>query len=294
MNAAEMYDRVFDVYKKTFGKQLGYAAVVSLMSGMALGFVLLGAVFVTAFLSSFGLAFSGVFMAAVLALVVIPMIIVWQAAASTGAILFSRQAFLDEEIKLPTYDLFRVIGRAVSALFAQVVLAIPYIAVVGGFVFLLFRNVPIIDYLWLSRVYAASLIVLLTVCVAGFFIYMHVFSLAIAVAVNERVLFFDAVRRSFALIKYDFWLLFGLRVLWLVMVFVLAASAQGLLTLLPILAGTLTAGSGVSVPLLLLLQLFTGLLSVVIAFAMAPLDGIFTAVIYHNQRAKYGDSCDGV
>lgn len=286
VNAAELYDRVFDIYKKTFAKQLGYAAVVGLASVFSLGLLVLGITIVSLTVSPAGFSSAGTVTAISMISVIVPFVLIWQAASSAGAILFSRQAFLGERIKLPTQDLFRIICRAAGALFAQLILAVPYLAIAGGFVYFLFQYIPAFGYLWLSRVYMVLFIALLAVCVAGFFIYMHVFSLAIAAAVNERVSFFEAVRRSFVLIKNDFWRLFGLRVLWFVMILVLAASAQGVLALLPVIAGWFAAGWDSSVRLLQMLQFLTGLLSVAVTFALGPLDGILTAVIYFNQRMK--------
>jgi hypothetical protein len=287
MNAAEIYDRVFDVYKKTFGKQLGYAAVVGLMAGMAMGFVLAGLSVALLLLPFAGFTIPGGVVVIAYALVFAPLVLFWQAALSAGAIWFSRQALSGEKINLPVYNLFSIIGRAAAALLAQVLLALPYLAFMGGFIYFLFRYIPVFNSVWFSRVYFIFFILWGLAVTAGFFIYMHMFSLAIAAAVNERVLLFEAVRRSFALIKKDFWRLFALRVLWVLMVFALAAAAQGLLSLLPAISGLLLAGAGFSVQIMLLLQLLGGLASVVITFALGPLDGILTAVIYFNQRIKH-------
>jgi hypothetical protein len=286
MNAAELLDRVFDIYKKSFWKQLAYAAIVGLMASTAVGFLMAGTSVVFMAASLLGFALVGALATVAVALVYLLLFLVWQAATSTGAILLSREAFMGRLVKLPTHRLFPTIGRAFSALLAQIIVSLPYVLVVGGILYSYF--------FWASRIYLTFTVVLVFVAVAGFFVYLHIFSLAIAVAVNERVLFFGAVRRSFTLIKNDFWWLLGIRMLWVVMVFILAITAQGLLAFLPTFVALVLAGNTLAVPSLLLLQFFAGLVSIAIAFALGPLDGILTTLIYFNQRKKYEDTADGV
>ncbi|MCL2203336.1 MAG: hypothetical protein FWB88_05305 [Defluviitaleaceae bacterium] len=287
MNAAELLDRVFDVYKKSFWKQLAYAAIVGAAGFVAMGFftMLLGVGIVVSVLM---FAPTAVF-AGLLAFLFlfIPFILFWQAAISTGSILLSRQAFLGQRVKLPMFQLMRRIGRVTLALLAQVIVAVPYLAIVGGILFLFFWFVDVPYALWMTRVYVTFSIVILLAAIAGFFMYMHIFSLAVAVAVNERVMFFRALHRSFVLVKEDFWRLLGVRVMWWLIVLVLSMATQGVLSLVPMLVGVLAAGSYTFVPMMLGLQLILGIFSVGLSFAMYPLDGIMVSLMYFNQRIKH-------
>jgi hypothetical protein len=256
------------------------------MASTAVGFLMAGTSVVFLASSLLGFVLFGALATVAVALAYVFLFLVWQAATSTGSILLSREAYMGRPVKLPTLHLLPTIGRACSALLAQVIIALPYILVVGGIVYSYF--------VWAPRVHLTFSIVLVVTAVVGFFVYLHIVSLAIAVAVNERVLFFGATRRSFALIKNDFWQLLGIRTLWVVMVFVLAITAQGLLAILPAFIALVLAGHTFVVPSLILIQLFAGLVSIAITFALGPLDGILTALIYFNQCMKYEGLTDAV
>jgi hypothetical protein len=291
VNAAELLDRIFDVYKKSFWKQLSYAALVG-VAAFVLVLAVVGAGIANALLQwNFSYQTQNIpSVIFITAAFVLLLVLFWQGAASAGAIVLSRQAFLGEPIKLQARGFPAIIGRALSAVIAQIVIAVPYLAVSGGLLFAYFYFIPVISELWLLRVYYIFSALLLFAAVAGFFMYMHVFSLAIAVAVNERVLFFNAARRSLLLIKGDFWRLFGIRVMGWAIIFVLSLAAQAVLTLLPSFVGLLTAGIPGAMPLLLLLQFAVGLGGIFVSFAISPMDGILTAVLYLNQRGKIGDT----
>jgi hypothetical protein len=293
MNAAEILDRVFDIYKKSFGRQLAYAAIVGVIAFISLTFLIFGSVFIGVILSVTGNSIetgfnfpSEIILVAFMWLFILLWYLLWQAAASAGAILLSREAFLGRKVRLPKQRLLGTVFRAGGALIAQVIVTLPYLAAVGGLLFLFFRFTGYLDFFWMTRGFYVFSALLILGAVAGLIIYTHLFSLAIAIAVNERVFFFGAVRRSLALVKDNFWWLLGIRMIWLAVIFILYASAQGAFALLPVVSGWLAAGSPAAVPTLLGTQLITGIASVVIAFALAPLDGILMAVMYFNQRIK--------
>jgi energy-coupling factor transporter transmembrane protein EcfT len=71
-------------------------------------------------------------------------------------------------------------------------------------------------------------------------------------------------------------------------IFGLSFTIQGVFALVPILMGTVFAGV-FGVASFLLLQMATVALTFVASFALGPLEGILTAVVYFNQReAKEG------
>ena len=292
MNAAAMLDRVFDLYKRSFWKQMGYAAIINLVSSsaMALFFVVfsflsLGLVFSVNFFFSGNMA--AVILMLITVLLFLPVLLIWMGAVSTGSILLSRQAFLGYKVKLPTYRLINVIGRAATASAAQIIVVIPYVAVVGGLLFVFFRFPLYLDVLWMIRAYYIFSGLLVVAALVGLFIYTHLFSLAVAVAVNERVLFFGAIRRSVALIKPDFWRLLGVRTIWIFIIGAIALSTQGVVSMIPILVEAFIGGTYAMLPLFLLLQLVVLLLTTILSFALIPLDGILIAVLYFNQRIKH-------
>lgn len=289
MNAAQILDKVFDVYKQSFWKQLAYAAIVGVCAFLLMGIAMVFGVSIMAFAVTADFYVTGlhalVWIATVAAVIVLPAVLIWQGAASAGAILISREVFMGRGVRLPMYRLAGTIVRAVTALLAQVVASLPYIAAAGGVVFAFVRFAPYVEIIG-ALGYYIILVVLLLVALAGFFIYMHMFSLAIAVAVNERVWFFGALRRSASLIKGNFWRIFGVRAIWLVMISILLGAAQGILYALPMVSNLLVAGTAAAIPLMLLVNLIVGVGGMILTFAAQPLDGIIIAVIYFNQRTK--------
>jgi hypothetical protein len=284
MNAAEMLDRVFDVYKKSFGKQLAFSSIVGAIAFAAFFLIIFGSV-VMVFIAAFTNRYIGFTVSFIFALTML-WYLLWQAIASTGALILSNQALLGRHVKLPMRGLVRTVAGALSAMVAQAAMAIPYLVLAGFFLFYYFRFTGDINIFWFTPVYVILSIALVLIMLAGFFIYTHTFSFALAVAVNERVIFFGAVRRSFQLVKNDFWRLLGIRFIWVFIVFAISASVQGVLSLIPMVAGLLVMGSPAAIPALLGMQMLLGLLSIAAYFALGPLDGIMKAVLYVSQRVK--------
>ncbi|MCL2363258.1 MAG: hypothetical protein FWC71_01190 [Defluviitaleaceae bacterium] len=287
MNAAELMDRVFDVYKRSFWKQLAYAAIVATASTFALGLIIgvlgIGAIFI----ASVGeVSALGVTSLIFIFLAIIVFALLMQAALTAGAILLSRETFMGRIIRLPMKQLMGAILRAFTALLAQLILLTPFTAVVVGLVYGYIRFSFYVDILANSRLYYVLLIILLVAVVAGFLLFMHLFSLSVAVAVTERSYFFNALVRGVNLLRGDFWRLFGVRMIWFVIIFVFVGTAQGLLMLVPSLLGILFAGTPAILIIAFVLNMFFMVGSMAVSFAMYPLDGILTAVIFFNQRIK--------
>jgi len=287
MNAAELMDRVFDVYKRSFWKQLAYAAIVATISTFALGFIIgflgVGAIFIFSLgdVSALGVA-SLIF----IVLVIVVFALLMQAALTTGAILLSRETFMGRVIRLPMKQLVGAIWRAFTALFAQLILLTPVIATAVALIYGYIRFAAYVDVLFGSRFYYVLLIILMIAVTIGVLLLVHLFSLSIAVAVTERSYFFNAVVRGIKLLGGDFWRLFGVRVMWFIIIFVFMGTAQGLLMTIPSLLGIFFAGIPAVMILVLVFNMIFMVGSMAISFAMYPLDGILTAVIFFNQRIK--------
>jgi len=290
MNAAQLLDKVFEVYRRTFWKQLAFAAIVGVVSAIGLGvLVLLLAIVLAIGLGDYAvtaMAGSAWVSAVIAALVLGAAVLIWQSASATGAILLSREAFMGRFIKMPMQELWRAVGRAFTAMLAQLIVAVPYVILAGVFIFSFVRFAPYADLFAWGRSFYVVLIILLAAAALGLFLFLHLFSLAIAVAVNERALFFRTLGRSMALMRGHFWRLFGIRALWLVIVFIIMGSAQGIIYILPVLAGTLGAGTVFFIPLMAIVGTIVNIGGFIITFALGPLDGILIAVLYFNQKTK--------
>ena len=287
MNAAELMDSVFDVYKRSFWKQLAYAAIASTVSsvvfGILIGILGVGSIIILAGTNAAALQVTTVILI-VLAVVVFALLI--QAVMTAGAILLSRETFMGRFIRLPMKQLMSAIWRAFTALLAQLILLTLYIAAAVGLIYGYVRFAPYVAVLSYTRFYYILLIILLVAIAIGFLLLAHLFSLSVAVAITERSVFFHALVRGVTLLRGDFWRLLGVRVMWFIIIFVFLGTSQGLLMLLPSLLGILLAGTPLVMVLIFLFNLIFMVGSMVITFALYPLDGILTAVVFFNQRIK--------
>jgi hypothetical protein len=289
MNAAELMDRVFDVYKKSFIQQLAFAAVVGVISFILmvlLGFAAAMAVIIpmtdmpqSAFISAF----------ITVLVVMLPIYIVWTATADAGHILFARQAFYGLPVRFTAKELAVAVVRVVTAAITQITLSIPWLLMMGFFVYILLRPVLGInmfdDPFAMVTPFLSNTWILITILGAlAYVVYSNFFALAVPVAVFEKAIFHRTVIRSWALMKGEFWKILALRALWLAITYLFSYSAQGLWMLLMSVLNAFTSSDPMWV--FTIGSIVQGLATILIGFLIGPLSGILTALIYFNQRIK--------
>ena len=288
MNAAALMDRVFDLYKDTFKIQIAFSliiGIISFMLMMALGVIIAIGV-------SIAIAASGAFderyiLLAVVAVLIaiLPLYMVWVYLSTSGHILISKQAFYGEPIELPFRDTFSAFLRVMSAGFAQIILSLPWLALLAVFIYSFAAGHDNLFY-FLTLIHPLVIILFSLVFAVFYIIYSNIYALSIPVAIFERRLFFSTIFRSFTLLRGSFWRILCLRMLWMLLVFLFSYSAQGLVVVLvgalAVLAGnvidfnTLWVATG---PMQFYVSLFVGIL-------VSPMEGIMTALIYFNQKIK--------
>jgi hypothetical protein len=292
MNAAELMDRVVDVYKKSFGRQIAFAAIIWAI-GFAAIFVLtfvLVFVFVFMFFDGFYVMSSTrdiVGFLIVASVVVVPAVLVWQAFASAGHVLLSRQAFYGHKARLKHMGLFRVFFRVFTALLAQVILIIPFVlGAIGVFFAFVFLFDGVLAGAGVVFVLIVAFIVM-GLLLFGFLVYSHIFSLSVAVAVFEQRYFFGTVSRSLQLIRGSFWKTFGVRTIWIVVGYVVTLSAQGVFTLAGTGWDSVSGTHGLGYNANEFMAFLLGFLApIFVSILAAPLGGIMQSLIYFNQRMK--------
>ena len=288
MNVAELMDRAIDAYKKSFWKQIAYAAVV--------GVIFFISVFVFAFTATFAALFSGVFgegsgiaVVVMLLVVLLPLFILWLGFSSAGHILITRRALFGHLLHLPRIQIHIMALRACSAIIAQIFVFLP----ISVAVFFVFRvsYVPLLNnFINSPELNWPSLVIFLMISLfigAVFLLVANIFTLSVAAAMFEGKLFFGALIRSWELMKGDFWKIFGTRLLWYLAAFVLVSSVQGILGLLWFAVGVLLGTSPAVISIIIIPVGFAStIFSFIASFAQIPMDGIMQAVIYYNQRIK--------
>jgi len=293
-STAELFDQAIYIYKQAFSKHLAFAAIFGILfaiigSLLAVGFVFILGIFAffvvigTIAPDSYGI-FSGVLYALlVFVTIALPMFFAWLSISSAGHILLARQTIYGHKARLIFKEIPKVALRIFGTLVAITILSIPFVILsiltaTSGLVAFLLYNFP-----WIF-------VGLVLLVIGAYVLFTNIFSLSIAVSVCERRTFFRAISRSWELIKGEFWKIAGMRLLWLLCAMAIWAVGGGLLSLgYNILDGFVGAGflgHEASVTILGLVMMLVGIFSTVIFFAVIPLDGVFHACLYYNQRIK--------
>ena len=291
MNMAGVFDRVMDVYAKSFGKQMAFSAIAGILSSIVFsmaGAILAALIFLILFVtaSSGGTGwFSGILSVGI----AIVFFSLWFALFNAGAVLLSKTAFYGDKIKLPINELPKAMLRVCTAFLAQILVFIP---VVLGAGFLYSRVVSrVLGNL--NNNYTVSIIItFFIIALIALVIYLmleNIFAVTMAVAAFEGRWFFGAVVRSWELIKYDFWKVLITRFLWFIAICCMFYAAYGVLFLFMMLNYWLmdTFGAWAINTLEILAISIFSITSVIIAFLALPLNGILQSVIYYNQRIKH-------
>jgi len=279
MTAAQLYDRTLHVFKKSFWMQIAYAAMLGVISFF--GFAVFGFVFAFALFTNN--TNTGIF-TTILAIGALGLL--WLAASSAGHILLARQALYGHKAKIPVRQIPRVAMRVFFTLVAQIIAFVPLVGVTTIII------MPFTASAWGANFYLHfwTLLLLGFTIIVCFALYYNIFSLAIAVSVFERKTFFGALWRSWELIKGEFWRIAAIRLMWVLVAFALTFSIQGGLQLLTILMALSSDLLGLnlttSMAITGMLSMVTMVLSFVVSIAAMPLEGVFSATLYFNQRIK--------
>jgi len=293
MNAAALMDRVFDLYKATFKMQIAFSLIIGIISfilmmilGIAMVVVTIGAIGITAGVGGVADEYAAVLMAVTLVLLgMLPLYMAWIYLSASGHILISKQAFYGEVPRLPFRELFSAFLRIMSAGLAQIILSLPWVAVIGVMIYFAVAGYgDAFEFIFMIPPWV--LVVGSIIYALLYIVYSNIFALSIPAALFEGRVFFGSIVRSLQLMRGDFWRILGLRLLWALLVFLFSYSAQGLVVgvvgILAHSAGTVLAFAE--------LWAATGILqfyaSLAVSILVGPMEGIMTALIYFNQRIK--------
>lgn len=288
MNAAALMDRVFELYRDTFKTQIAFSLIIGIISFIMMIALGVALALVVGIAVGIGGNFDEQFILVAVLLVlagILPLYMGWMYLSSSGHILLSKQAFYGEPIELPFRDVFAAFLRIMSAGVAQILLSVPWILLL---VFVIYSTAAgYVDFFQFFAMMHPLVLILAGFAYAVLYvIYSNVFALSIPVAIFEGRYFLSTVRRSFQLIRGDFWRVLGIRMLWAFLVFLFSYSAQGLI----VFVVGMIAFSGGAVVDLGDLWLATGALqfyiSLFVGILIGPMEGIMTALIYFNQKIK--------
>ena len=281
MSAAELMDRAFDIYKKSFGKQIAFAALFFLVFFVSL--ILFGAIIIAIAGSLFlvsGLSFTDLLP---LFPFVILFFVLWYSASQAVHILLSRQAFYGHRVKLPARQLPLVIFRVCLTVIAQFIVSLPFI---GLFALI---NMSAVNVAFVNAgVWVLPLLTL--VLMLGYLLYTNIFLLSITVSVFEGKTFFNAIYRSWQLTKCEFWKIAGMRIIWILIIIMIGLSIWGGSELTGMLINFVVDSFDLNI---LITTILSNIALVLIEIALIvsiiliiPLEGTFLSTLYFNQRIK--------
>jgi hypothetical protein len=258
MNAAELFDKVIDVYKKSFSKQVAYTAIVFSI-GIVLLFLLVISVEVLAWLYVFAL----------------------YSFACAGYMLISQTAFLGNAVRFRDFKIFGVFFRVATAFFAQIIV---YIAVFSVIIFPTAFAAVVLGMLPenFSQDSVEMMIagwVIFFVASLIFSAFSNIFALAAAVAAFEKRYFFGAVFRSWQLVKGQFWRVLGIRIIWGISIYAFFVCGVSILAFVGAILDYFEVNN-IIFPIIF----FFGM--AFLFLVAAPLGAIMQTIIYFNRRMK--------
>ena len=181
---------------------------------------------------------------------------------------------------------FKNIPRIVSVVIGGTILFLPAIIVFGGIVIAFVYNSLYLNEK--SIIFGGILFGLSFMAVLTCFLTVHVFS--IQVALLEKLYFFKALKRSRELVKNNFWKIYGSL---LIATLAIGAISYSIYSFFGVMVGIfylILTASGMETETLAMLSMIGNLirlpLQLIISLCIAPIGGIFTTLLYYNQRFK--------
>ena len=306
MNAAEVMDKVFDVYKQSFLYQIGlnfcvYTIGAVVLYILILAFALTG-VFIDIFTSiSRETAVSAPGLIALIAAggaVLLWIVIIYSNLGAAASSFLSWQSYSNKPIDFTgaLKSTFKSFLHIASVSLAEMISAIPVIILTGLAVYAAFAGQGVFtgEY-WASSYFyqfftPLNVFLLIIIILTGTIILIIVFNyfaLALPIAIFDRKHFFNALINSYQLMKGDFWRILGIRIVFAGVVILINYSFSGLSG---ILIGVSSALSNSFAPNQYGLMLSGIIIQYIVSFATSvlvmPLTGIFTAIIFFNQKIK--------
>ncbi len=305
MNSAEVLDRAFYIYKKSFLQQLLFSIVVTIISGM-----IVGALAVAGGVSVFAGVLAGISLEnpiAIFAIVSVALIvgltlyIFISSFKSCGNIVLSRQAFYEQkpDIGVALKVSFSSFLRIATTLLAQVIITIPFIILLVGILIVggLFLDMSFSIYYFQANfesftgITVAFLIIYSIIVFVVLSFLLTALYLSVPVAIFEKKHFFKAVKKGYELVKTDFFKTFGVLLIFTIVLNLVVLSIAALIFIVLTLVLNISNFSSLEIEQLSLflsmfqvsLQLVLNVLNVIIS----PFDGILSTIIYFNQKIKH-------
>ena len=306
MNAAELMDKVFDIYKRSFFPQIGLNFAVYTIGALVLYLVIAAIALAGVFTGAFaGLLSGGRLSAPAIAILCVTgaAVLMWlfliynnTIASATSFLSWLSYSNRPVDISYALKNTFKSFGNIITVSLAEMISGLPVIALFAFIVYVLFAGQGVFtsEYwnygYYVSLFNQANVVTLLLIILSAAFVVSVIynyFTIALPVAVFDRKHFFGALVSSYRLVKGYFWRLLGIRAAFYGVTVLVSYSFSSLTSILiSIAAGVSFSLSPSQNGLLLVSIILQYVIAIITAVLMMPLNGIFTSVIFFNQKIK--------
>lgn len=294
MGLSEIMDRAIDILRK-------YMKSIVLYS-LCYGMIYIAGVFILVFGGGIFVALS----AAVFPNVVVPVVFisvigiiagVMAMASKIGVIKISSQVYDDEKVGLGEAlgASFKNLHKVIGLFLIEIVLFLPIGAVFGGILYFIIRFFNFSFGFTGSYGPLGIVLIILTILVflLLFFvilIYTTIFSFALQAVVIEKKGIIASAKRSFMLIKKNFWRIFGTTLLIGLTIYAVQSSLTSFIALILSLFYLLIKFLNLPLDYLSFINLTFSLanwpISIISWLIITPMGTIMTTLLYYNQRFK--------
>jgi hypothetical protein len=309
MNAAELLDSVFDVYKKSFWPQMGLVMIAYVLLYAVLMILMLAGVLamISTYIARdpFETAINDMMLAEMpfflgTTLLIIFACALWVAFYQATVLIASRLALYEKavDIGFVLKQVRRAFLRLCSVIAAESLVVIPFLALIGGVLAVVLAanhfsmqtfdiETLLVWSMWLNEPVNLILFSITFILIGLFFtLLFNCFALAIPAAVFQGKYFFGALLQSYRLIRGHFWKISGIRIIFLLVINSLSNSIWVIFALL--IAGLRSMALS-PVAMATFMNFATNvqlIVSVAIGLCCAPLPNILTALLYINQKIE--------
>ena len=310
-NPAELLDRCFAILRKSFWQQIGmFICFNMIMTGALFLFLIFGGMGFAISIASSSYAQENIDLSqnirwiVLLAVALVYIVTLVGNMALSAANIISWQVFSEKKVDFgdAMKRAFTAAGRLASVAAAQLIViaavcliafaalyyAIPSVFSGSGWVADVGRWYMTMNPREMPPVgnFFALLAIILGIGLL-FAVVLNYFTLSVPAALFDRRHFFGAFKKSFLLLKGDFWRTLGIRAVFFGVIYIVEYSIVGLITIaFSVMSALAVGGYGdyagwMSLSIVLLYGA-----SMVAGAIVAPLQNIFTAVIFFNQKIK--------
>lgn len=294
MGLNEIMDRAVDVLRKYMKSIVLYSLCFGVIYTALIFFLIFGGAIFIAFSTAI---FPNVVLPVIFISIIVIIAGVMVMASKVGVIKISSQVFSDEKEGLGEAlgASFKNLHKIIGIFLIEVILFIPIGAVFGGIIYFIFRGLGASYGITAGNDPMGIISIILTILTlfSLFFIiiiYTTIFSFSLQAVVIEKKGVIASVKRSFGLIKKNFWRIFGMTLLIGLTIYAIQSSLTsfltGLLSLFYLLIKFLKLPLDYITFINLTFSIANWPISIISWLIITPMGTIMTTLLYYNQRFK--------